>query len=166
MRTLDELRKLDRFPMDRESKINRVDGLIELCVDRVTKRSIVVELGTGSGVSAETFAHFAIAVVTVDLNDCQPDCPNVTKLCGDSVAWATAFADESLDLVYLDSDHGYDHVKAEIEAWWPKVKPDGYLAGHDFQADPGVEVIRAVCERFDFPDMVYSDSSWIVRKHG
>jgi Methyltransferase domain len=64
---------------------------------------------------------------------------------GDSVAAADAFADESLDMAYLDGRHDYDGVKADIDAWWPKVKPGGWLGGDDYmQVDPrfsfGVEL--------------------------
>ncbi len=41
------------------------------------------------------------------------------------------FADGSLDAVFIDADHHEDAVKADIEAWWPKVKRGGILAGHD-----------------------------------
>lgn len=48
-----------------------------------------------------------------------------------SVDAAPAFADGSLDLVYLDGDHRPEAVAADLEAWWPKIRPGGLLAGHD-----------------------------------
>jgi len=45
---------------------------------------------------------------------------------------AQKFENESLDFVFIDADHHYDSVKRDIEVWWPKVKPGGILAGHDF----------------------------------
>ena len=39
--------------------------------------------------------------------------------------YASQHPDQSLDFVYLDSDHKYQSVKSEIEAWYPKVK-DNY----------------------------------------
>jgi hypothetical protein len=59
------------------------------------------------------------------------------------------FDDSSLDLVYLDGDHKYSAVSADIQAWWPKVRPGGILAGHDYIARSHVEefgVIPAVQE--------------------
>jgi len=41
------------------------------------------------------------------------------------------FADESLDLAYLDDDHTPEHVAAEIEALLPKMQADGLICGHD-----------------------------------
>jgi hypothetical protein len=42
------------------------------------------------------------------------------------------FEDESLDWVYLDADHSYLAIRAELEAWYPKLRKGGMLAGHDF----------------------------------
>lgn len=49
-----------------------------------------------------------------------------------SVDAAGQFEDGSLDFVYLDGDHTYAGVSADIAAWWPKVKPGGILSGHDY----------------------------------
>lgn len=42
------------------------------------------------------------------------------------------FQDNSLDYVYIDGNHDYDHVKQDLELWWPKLKPGGLMAGHDY----------------------------------
>lgn len=65
------------------------------------------------------------------------------------VNYASQFEDNSIDFVYLDGDHKYEPVKAEIDAWWPKVKKGGILAGHDYIERSHIEefgVIRAVDE--------------------
>jgi predicted O-methyltransferase YrrM len=49
-----------------------------------------------------------------------------------SAAAAPMFAPESLDLVYIDGDHREAAVAADLRAWWPRVRPGGVLAGHDF----------------------------------
>jgi len=46
---------------------------------------------------------------------------------------AHRFGVESIDMVYLDGDHSREGVEADIKAWWPVVKPWGYLGGHDYQ---------------------------------
>lgn len=67
--------------------------------------------------------------------------------CG-SVEAAKAYADATLDAVFIDADHAYASVRADIDAWLPKVRPGGIIAGHDFCADyPGV--VRAVTETFE-----------------
>lgn len=63
--------------------------------------------------------------------------------------YASQFADNSIDFVYLDGDHKYEPVKEEIEAWYPKVKIGGILAGHDYTERSHIEefgVIPAVDE--------------------
>jgi hypothetical protein len=45
---------------------------------------------------------------------------------------ASAFVEDgSLDCVFIDADHTSVGVKREIEAWKPKIRPGGYLTGHD-----------------------------------
>ena len=45
---------------------------------------------------------------------------------------AKEFADESLDFLYLDGNHDYVHVIEDLNAWSPKIKRGGIIAGHDF----------------------------------
>ncbi len=42
------------------------------------------------------------------------------------------FEDGVLDYVYLDGNHALGSVRADIQAWWPKLKIGGIFAGHDF----------------------------------
>jgi hypothetical protein len=56
----------------------------------------------------------------------------ITPIRGDSVSVASQYADDSLDFVFIDGDHRYECVKADIEAWLPKMKSGSVLAGHDY----------------------------------
>lgn len=49
-----------------------------------------------------------------------------------SVDAAKDVPDESLDFVYIDANHEYSHVKEDIEAWTPKVRRGGIVAGDDY----------------------------------
>lgn len=62
---------------------------------------------------------------------------------GDSAESAAAFADASLDGVFIDAAHDYDSVVKDVAAWFPKVKPGGIFAGHDY---PCADVQAAVDE--------------------
>lgn len=49
-----------------------------------------------------------------------------------SVNAAEQFENESIDFVYIDGDHNYESVSADIEAWYPKIKSGGIISGHDY----------------------------------
>ena len=49
-----------------------------------------------------------------------------------SVEAAQFLADASLDFVYLDANHHFTAVSQDLRIWFPKLKPGGIMAGHDF----------------------------------
>jgi len=61
---------------------------------------------------------------------------------------ARTFPDGHLGFVFIDADHSYDGCAADIAAWAPKIKPGGYISGHDYEntAFPKFGVTRAVDE--------------------
>jgi hypothetical protein len=65
-----------------------------------------------------------------------------------SAVAAQMFADGFFDFIYIDAEHTYGMVSQDIRLWWPKVRPGGILAGHDYTtAGETSEVCRAV-DRF------------------
>jgi beta-1,4-mannosyl-glycoprotein beta-1,4-N-acetylglucosaminyltransferase len=58
-----------------------------------------------------------------------------------SLEAATTYEDHSLDLVFLDAAHDFDNVKADILAWWPKIKSGGIISGHDWCHIPIVQAV-------------------------
>jgi predicted O-methyltransferase YrrM len=67
---------------------------------------------------------------------------------GDSAFWARHWRAPA-DLIFIDADHRYAGVAADIAAWTPHVRPGGILCGHDFAPGwPGV--VRAVTESGPF----------------
>lgn len=61
-----------------------------------------------------------------------------------SIEASKQFEDLSLDFVFIDASHDYNSVKQDLECWYPKVKPGGWFAGHDYPNWPGV--VKAVDE--------------------
>jgi predicted O-methyltransferase YrrM len=51
-----------------------------------------------------------------------------TKL---SVDAAEGVPDASLDFVFIDADHSEAACRADIIAWLPKIRADGWITGHD-----------------------------------
>jgi len=41
------------------------------------------------------------------------------------------------DLVYIDGLHDHDNVMQDMECWWKKLTPKGWLCGHDYREDVG-----------------------------
>lgn len=96
---------------------------------------------------------------------------------GYSTAISQEFPDGSLDFVYIDANHGYDWVLADMDEWWPKVKHGGVICGHDYYDDcippKHCEVKRAVQDwvrRFVAPKLEIctttedTDPTWYIFK--
>lgn len=73
------------------------------------------------------------------------------------------FENNSCDVVFIDLTHTYDHVKKDIQMWLPKVKYNGYIAGHDYQKG-WPEVVKAVDEIFGSENIMKMDTCWIYHK--
>lgn len=71
--------------------------------------------------------------------------------------------ESGVDFVFIDADHSYDGVKADIEAWI-KVRPKRWIGGHDYANKRG-EVKRAVDGRFNEVD-TDEDHCWFVDAKG
>lgn len=80
-----------------------------------------------------------------------------------SLELASFFNDNSVDFIYFDTDHSYEHVAKELKLWYPKVKKGGILSGHDYSGD----VEKAVLEFFtEDVNKVFGhfSYSWVVEK--
>lgn len=71
------------------------------------------------------------------------------------------------DMIFIDAAHDYESVKADIEAWLPKLAEGGLICGHDFGPNADVPsgevwgVDQAVKE--SFPDVIQGPGSiWYV----
>jgi len=45
---------------------------------------------------------------------------------------APLFPDEHFDWIYIDASHFFDDVKVDLQAFWPRLKRGGYIAGDDY----------------------------------
>lgn len=86
-----------------------------------------------------------------------------------SLEAAELIEDGTLDFVFIDADHSFIAVQADIRAWTPKIKRGGLLCGHDY-ANPdyafGDEVKRAVDEavkRHGWTLEIGPDFTWFVK---
>ncbi len=81
-----------------------------------------------------------------------------------SLEGAKKFKDNSLDFVFIDASHEYEDVRDDILAWYPKVKPGGIIAGHDYYIEtdwfPGVtKTVNELLTGF-----ILDENCWIYHK--
>ena len=63
----------------------------------------------------KNFAGFVPAIYDMDTRDA-----------------ADRFAPASVDFLFIDADHSEESVYADMITWLPKMKPEGVVAGHDW----------------------------------
>ncbi len=98
----------------------------------------------GCGISDEQHeANYQESLAKI--GECKNSKERTTILRMLSVEAAAQIPDESLEFCYIDAQHLYHGISVDLEAWWPKVKSDGILAGHDYLG-PGLDVNRAVTD--------------------
>jgi hypothetical protein len=66
---------------------------------------------------------------------CRSRAKNLVFLKGLSHEIARTF-DLPIDFLFIDADHSYEAVKADWNAWFPKVRQNGYIALHDSKQAP------------------------------
>lgn len=81
----------------------------------------------------------------------------------DSARAAADYLDGSLDLVFIDGDHAQPKVTADLEAFWPKVRLGGKLAGHDIGETSVEAAVEGFCRQ---RGLTYyrEGASWIIEK--
>lgn len=70
----------------------------------------------------------------------------------DSLKAVNIFPNNYFHFIYIDASHDYISVKANIEAYWQKVIPGYYMAGHDYHS--GERAIAAQKLRLKGDDIV------------
>lgn len=159
---------------------NTTKGLYDLITKYVKPNCTIVELGSFAGVSSELFALHCEKLYCVDpwqpyweinevniitdaekkFDDMCKNYKNVVKKKMNSKDASVFFENNSIDILYIDSDHSSENVEKEIKTWFLKIKKDGFIAGHDFNLPT---VFNVVTKYFD-PTFIeiFNDTSWIV----
>lgn len=74
--------------------------------------------------------------------------PRLTLLEKRSLEAAAWLEPASLDFVFIDADHSYQAVRDDIAAWRTRLKPGGWLCGHDYDPRKFPGVVAAVDDAF------------------
>lgn len=132
-------------------KLKNRDKLIELFRDLGFKKG--AEVGVDRGIFSR-FMHKTIPdLELISVDDWKPHTLTPEKrlrryvrakraLCnfrkntiirGNSIETALGIPDESLDFVYIDADHNFNGVMADIIVWSQKVRKGGIVSGHDYK---------------------------------
>ena len=112
-----------------------------------TSPDLIVETGTDRGRAG---AHMAMGcrAATVFSIDIDSACsahldalqlPNVETITENSLTAAHRFADRSIDLLFLDSLHEYDHMVCEVAVYMPKVKAGALVFVDDIHLNSGMD---------------------------
>jgi Methyltransferase domain len=83
----------------------------------------------------------------------------ILLIISDSVSASALFTNASLEWVHLDARHDYESVKADIQAWLPKLKSGGWLSGDDYDEHKWPEVVKAVEELLPGAEL-WSKQQW------
>tara|TARA_Y100000385_G_C12787997_1_gene506407 strand:- start:6 stop:569 length:564 start_codon:yes stop_codon:yes gene_type:complete len=159
----------------------QVCGLIELMNDIAHMKKVdflrCVEIGSHQGESALIISSFPFinsltCVEHLEIKGIKKRLAHKVKtnrvqlIFNKSEQYIKEVEDNSLDMVYIDAEHDYQTVERDLKSWDKKVKPGGFICGHDYNPEwPGV--VRAVDE-FSFAHQImpkkYIDSSFLMQK--
>jgi len=93
----------------------------------------------------------------------------VTPIVATSLKAAADWDKRPIRLLFIDGDHSYEAVKADLEAWLPFVAAGGYVVFDDvIDAFPGVQrlVAEATAEAGPLKRLLGVAKIWVTRKKG
>jgi len=111
-----------------------------------TNRMNLLEIGTFLGESTFYFSKYFKHVFTVDnyhvweglldrekrFLDNLDNFNNITKIKMNSEETSSFFKDKIFDILYIDGGHEFEDILTDFLSWFPKVKDNGFIAGHDY----------------------------------
>ena len=126
-------------------------------VNKFPTNSHFVEVGIKNGEIEDSLRDNLYEVFLKNIEPVKHQINPVKALSWDGAAF---YKDNSLDFVFIDAAHDYESVKKDINAWYPKVKKEGIIGGHDYTWCDDVR--RAVNEFFKNKTIYESQGCWFV----
>ena len=158
----EEAEKLAELATNRDVlEIGSFKGLSAFCMAIVAKSVYCVDTfkaNTGGQVQQDGFTTHGDFLAAVKRFR------NVECFVGTSEMAAKALPDDlTFGMVFLDASHTYEDVKADIQRWWPRLRPGGLMVFHDYGHwdFPGVK--QAVDEIFGPQKDVIHTLIWLTK---
>jgi len=86
---------------------------------------------------------------------------------GDSYNQLSLFKDQSIDFIFIDGGHGEECVRKDIEISKQKIKPNGWIGGHDYTAPHIQQIVKENFKNVEGIETSRSNdktlSSWLVK---
>ena len=155
--------------------------LLDFILSKLPSNPLVVELGTFMGCSAvyllqnpvmaaarmytvDTFLHYA------GRQNFFIESAKNFKACGcrdrirmlTCLSWEAAclFDEQEVDFVWIDAGHSFANCSRDIEAWQSKIKPGGFLAGHDLSEAGVLLAVEKFCFATGRTHNVFNPTGW------
>lgn len=80
-----------------------------------------------------------------------------------SIVGSSNFGEQSIDFVFIDASHAYADVLDDLKAWYPKVRPGGIIAGHDYHWPEVRRAVVAFCSEKGWRAPAPSELCWVIR---
>jgi hypothetical protein len=94
---------------------------------------------------------------------------DITMVPGDSYEKMQLFPDHSLDFIFIDGGHSEEVFKKDVEISKKKIKPNGWIGGHDHTAPHIQRIVNEEFKQFEGIKTSRNENtiaSWLVRDVG
>lgn len=132
------------------------------------RQVVAIDTFTGSADEIDT-SHAEAKTVNIrevfETNIKNTGCADLVNILQqESIYASTFFPDEYFDVIFIDAQHTYEAVRADITTWLPKLKPGGTLLGHDWLWE---SVSSAVIDTLSplGPQHITENMWWYFKEH-
>lgn len=108
-----------------------------------------IDTWSGNAFRADDEAQSPIMLSSCARNVVQADVSGTIHFIAAATLEAARWWTQPIDYLYVDADHSYEAVLADLRAWVPHVKPNGLIVGDDYD-HPHFPGVSAAWDHFAF----------------